>query len=240
MKNHCILIGFGMVGYEAAHAISDKNLIIIEKDEQRYNDALESGFHVIQGDATHYEVLRSTGIERASGMMIAIGMVADTILIALTAKELNPEINISARIDDSTAVSKLRRVGVNNIVTPSQIGGRRLAAFLRQPAIVDFLDLAMKRDDLSLKLEEIKVKSASTVTGKTLKESDIRKTSGGALVMSVLQPNGKHIVAPPADYVLQEGDTLIALGTDETLQNLSEILDVKKEKSKSRADTGEK
>ncbi len=70
---------------------------------------------------------------------------AETILIAMTANELNPKLKISARIDEESGVSKLRRIGVENIVLPSQIGGRRLVAYLKQPAIVDFLDLVINR-----------------------------------------------------------------------------------------------
>jgi len=227
LNKHVILIGYGAVGSEAASACTGAKLIIIEKDQTRLDKALEHGYMAILGDATQEDVLHQVGIEKASGMMIAIGVVADTILISLTAKEINPDLNISARIDDVHAVSKIRRVGVNNIVMLSQIGGRRLAAFIRQPAIVDFLDLVMKRDDLSLKLEQIRISAGSVLEGKTLQESHIRKVTHGATVMSVLQPDGKQITAPQPDYKIQAGDILIALGNDDSLMNLGKMAEKK-------------
>jgi voltage-gated potassium channel len=155
--------------------------------------------------------------------MLATGVVAETILISLTAREMNPDIIISARIDDIHAVSKLRKIGVEHIVTPSVIGGKRLAASIEHPAIVDFLDLVMKREDLSLKLEELKIKSGTQLDGKTLIESELRKTTGGALVLSIRKENGKYIVSPQPDYRIRGGDTLILLGTDDSLEKAMDL-----------------
>ncbi len=223
LKNHAILIGFGAVGREAARNWQDKGLIIVEKDTELVNRAQKEGYMTISGDATRDSILISAGIKRAKGIMIAIGYVADTVLISLTAKELNPGINLSARIDDVHAVSKLRRVGVKNIVLPSQIGGRRLVGFLKQPRIVDFLDMVMGQDELSLKLEEVLIEPGSILVGKYLSDSNIREASGGALVMSIYQQTGKHIVAPPPNYSLQSGDILIVLGTDESIPRVADL-----------------
>jgi len=223
LKNHAILIGYGAVGREAARTWQEKGLIIVERDPDLVSRAQKEGFMAIAGDATEEDVLISAGIERAKGLMIAIGYVADTVLISLTARELNPGINLSARIDDVHGVSKLKRVGVKNIVLPSQIGGRRLVGFLKQPRIVDFLDLVMEQEELSLKLEEVVIESGGKLEGKYLSESNIREASGGALVMSIFQPSGKHLVAPPPDYLLQAEDVLIVLGTDESLRKVCEI-----------------
>lgn len=220
LSGHVILIGFGALGQEAARSWHDSDLIIIEKDRERFDEAQDQEYIALLGDATHDEVLIRAGIKRANGLMIAIGDVADSVLIALTARELTPDIVISTRVDDPMAESKLRRVGVNGVVLPSQIGGRRLAAYLKHPTIVDFLDLVMKRDDLSLRLEEFRVEPDCKLIGETIGESNMRKESGGALVMSVYKPDGNHVVAPSADYRIQADDVLITLGTDEMLKNV--------------------
>jgi len=223
LKDHVILTGFGLVGHEAAKAWDRENLVVIEKNENRYENAVEHGFKAIQGDATQDEILEKAGIKAAHGIILATGVVAETILISLTAREMNPSIIISARIDDIHAVSKLRKIGVEHIVTPSVIGGKRLAASIEHPAIVDFLDLVMKRDDLSLKLEELKLESGCSLDGKTQIESDIRKNTGGALVMSIRKDNGKYVVSPQPDHRLHGGDTLILLGTDDALEKAVDL-----------------
>ncbi len=223
LSGHVILVGFGAVGTEAAHWLSNPNLLVIEKDQDRFDEAQEQGYYTLLGDATQDDILIQAKAKSAKGLVIAIGHVADTVLIAITARELNPDIIISARVDDPHGVSKLRRVGVNSVVQPSQIGGRRLASYLEKPTTVDFLDLVMHRDELSLKLEEIPVVSGCGLEGKTLAKSDIRKASGGALVMSIYTPDGGHVIAPSADYSIRSGDVLITLGTDTTLKKVCEM-----------------
>lgn len=58
----------------------------------------------------------------------------------------------------------------------------------------------MKKDDLTLKLEELIVESGCQLHDKTLIESNIRKVTGGALVMSIRKEDRRHVVSPPPDY----------------------------------------
>lgn len=223
LSDHVILIGFGAVGVEAARWLSSPNLLVIEKNQSRFEEAQDQGYYSLLGDATLDEVLLQAKVKTAKGVIIAIGHIADSVLISLTARELNPGIIISARVDDPHGASKLRRVGVNSVVLPSQIGGRRLASYLEKPTTVDFLDLVMHRDELSLILEEIHIMPGCQLEGKTIAESGIRKISGGALVMSVYTSDGGHNVAPSPDYRISAGDVLITLGTDVTLRNVCKI-----------------
>ncbi len=224
INNHVLLIGYGAVGREASRAWGKSELLVIEQNCERYEKALTHGRIALLGDAADEDVLEKAGITRAKGIMIAIGDVANTVLIALTAKELNPKVRISARIDDPNGISKLKRVGVDNIVAPSQIGGRRLAEFLKHPALVDFLDLVMRRDDIEFKLKQVEVHEGSELAGKTLKEIHLRRVTGGASVLSI-RPRDKqcNINAPDPDYRMKAGDSLISLGTDDSFAKLSKL-----------------
>lgn len=225
LSQHTILVGYGRVGREAVSNWQDPQLVIIERDPTIATEARELGFHVVVGDATHDAVLHKAGIERATSLMIATGGVADNVLIALTARELNPHLFIAARGDEPGSDSKLRRAGADRVVLPNESGGRRLAAFLKQPAVVDFLDLVMHGDELSLRLQEVQVSDTCRLVGKTLEESKIRRESGGALVMSVRRRDGEHIVAPSSDFRLEAGDLLIILGTDEALEKVRRMVE---------------
>jgi voltage-gated potassium channel len=57
LKKHVILIGFGLVVHEAAKAWDRENLVVIEKFEDRYENAVDHGFKAIHGDATHDDIL---------------------------------------------------------------------------------------------------------------------------------------------------------------------------------------
>lgn len=220
LKNHTVLIAYGRVGKAAIEYFpkAKKKMIVIERDPLVVEEAQDKGYMVLTGDATHEEVLAKAHVERASSLIIASGHVADNALIALTAREMNPELFIVARGEDYGSESKLRRAGANRVVVPNLMGGRRLAAFIKQPGVVDFLDLAMHGDDLSLRLQEVEIHSGSTLADKALKDSNIRQESGGALIMAVKKPDGRQIIAPQSEHKLQSGDRLILLGTEQQLE----------------------
>ncbi len=223
LSGHVILTGYGRVGREAAKEWNMDELVIIDNSSDNLSEADQAGFMTIKGDATNDSILRKAGIERAHAIMIATGHVADNVLISLTARELNPAIIISARGSEQSSEVILKRAGANKVVLPHQIGGKRLAAYLKHPSVVHFLDLVMRSDDLSLSLQEFEVSADSCLVGQSLKKSDIRKSSGGALVMAIKCSDGKTVVAPPPDQTIEAGNILITLGTDIALENVRKL-----------------
>jgi voltage-gated potassium channel len=223
LSGHIILIGYGRVGKEAAEEWSSDNLVVIEQDHETAVEAQNAGHLTIEGDSTNDATLLNAGIERASGIMIATADMAHNVLISLTARELNPNIIISARGDDNRSEARLKRAGANMVVLPHKIGGRRMAAFLKHPHVIDFFDMVMQRDDLSLRLQEFRIKPGSNLIGKTLKESDIRKNTNGTLVMAIRTQIGALLVPAPPNYSIEENDLLIGLGTDEALGKMETL-----------------
>ena len=59
--------------------------------------------------------------------------------------------------------------------------------------------------------------------GVQLGDSDIRLHTG-ALVMALRQPDGVFVTNPPPDTVLEAGQVLIAVGTEQQLRDLSELV----------------
>jgi voltage-gated potassium channel len=68
--DHVILCGYGDVGGMVAEKV--KNVVVIEKDIEKFNDLTEKGFLAVRGDSTNPQVLQSAGIDRARAMIIAL------------------------------------------------------------------------------------------------------------------------------------------------------------------------
>jgi voltage-gated potassium channel len=218
MKNHYIVCGAGRMGYEAIKELvgEKRNLVVIENDTDIVQKLDDEGVPVIKGDATEDDVLRSAGVEKAKGLLAALPQDADNVYVSLTARGLNPSLFIIARGTDELSEKKLLKAGADRVILPYQIGGRRMASILVRPEIVDFLELVMGKDELSLRMEIVTVNPKSKLDGLTLKESNIRHDSGGALVMGVLRED-KMIPNPPGDLRLLAGDQLLVLGHPEQI-----------------------
>ena len=129
MKNHIIIAGGGRVGEEIARVISIKNkkFIIIDSDETMVNSLRKKGYIVVSGDASNESVLKEAGIQYAKKIMITLPKAETNILVTLTSKELNPEIEIYSRCEKPSLVSKLKKAGAKVVIVPEIIAADKLA-----------------------------------------------------------------------------------------------------------------
>ena len=61
---------------------------------------------------------------------------------------------------------KLLRAGADRVVNPQQLGGDRMASFVTQPHVVDFVDVGHAAGTLEFRLEELAVARASSLAGR--------------------------------------------------------------------------
>jgi len=120
MRNHYIIAGGGRVGEELAKSFSTtkKEFIIIEKDEAKVNLLKKKGFFAIYGDVTNEEVLKEANIKFAKTIILAMPETEKNLLVTMTARELNPNIEIYARADKPSFVSKLKKAGAKIVIVP--------------------------------------------------------------------------------------------------------------------------
>lgn len=224
LKDHIIIAGFGRVGRQAAAELgaSHEQFVVIDPGEEGIRIAHQHGYRVIAGDAGEDAVLEKAGIRTARGLIVTSGDDASNIYIVLSARVLNPELHIVSRAADESSVPKLMRAGANRAISPYAIGGRRLAHLILSPAVVDFFDTMIRRDDETLNLEGIKVGPGAGIIGHSLASIE-RENRIGATILLLLRDNGV-LANPTPEQVLQEGDQLLALGTTEQLDRLETLL----------------
>jgi len=220
LKDHIVLCGYGEVGVEVARTLEKEGIpfVAVDTDQRAVARAVVNGHLYIQGDATRDETLSEAGIQRARGLVATAGNDADNIFITLSAKGLRPDIFVVARADAQEAESKLKRAGVDRVIFPLALAGRRLAMLALRPLLVDFIDTTMHSRDRALILEDIKVGQGSPVAGLTLKEG--RNCCGGAVFLAVKKRDGNLLTNPPQETLLELGDELVVVGTRQQLRSL--------------------
>ena len=76
-------------------------------------------------------------------MVAALDADSGNLFVTLSARSLRPDIFIVARARIEESEEKLRRAGADRVVNPQSIGGARIAAFVLQPNVTEFLDVVM-------------------------------------------------------------------------------------------------
>jgi len=223
LKGHFILCGFGRVGEEIARVFRSEDVpfVIIDNRPDCLERLAKSEYVFIGGDATRDEVLKEAGIERARGLIAAVGTDVDNTYITLSARGLCRDLYIEARASTPEAVTKLERSGADRVIMPHAIGGSRMAMLALRPAVVDFVDKVIFSRGHQMLLENVDVKENSRLAGLTVK--DVRDRTR-VTTLAVQKKNQTLIPNPSGEEVVEVGDQLFVVGTKAQLSSLEEAL----------------
>ena len=226
LKNHYIVCGFGRIGKVICATLdeNEKSFAVIESDPEEYHAIAEAGYSVIKGDASEDEILKRAGIDHAEGLIAVVSTDADNVFITLTARGLNPGINIMARSSGAQGSKrKLKRAGADRVISPYTIGGMRMAHSMIRPNVIDFLEATMVIDEYNLQIEELAVSETADLQGKTLMDSNIRK-SFDIIVIGIKRGDDKILFNPKPDTVILGKDILIVLGKRQQITALKKSI----------------
>ncbi len=223
LAGHYIICGAGRVGRSVARELARKPapFVMVDTDEAKLQRYSAEGWLSQSGDATHEQVLRQAGIERAKGLVAAATTDAINIYIILTARGMNPKLKIIARASEEDAEKHLLTAGADTVVLPYSFAGYRIAQTFMRPHVVDFFDTAMNRQR-PLEIEEILVTAGASIAGKTLEASRIRQALG-IIVLAIKGESSEMLFNPPPDALIHAGDHLIAMGDLHGLRQLERM-----------------
>lgn len=218
LHGHVIVCGWGRVGRAIAErmATDGTQVVVVDSNPERLDDI--EHLHVI-GDATRDSVLQEAGIERAKALIAAIDTDAENLYVTLSGRSLRPDLFIIARARDESSDAKLLRAGADRVVNPQALGGARMAAFVSQPHVSEFLDVVMHEGQVEFRLEEVRITDGSSLAGFTLRDARIREVTG-ALILALRNEEGDFVTNPHPDTVVTPGQILIAIGTPSQLNAL--------------------
>ncbi len=217
-RDHFIICGFGRMGQEISRVFRSSNVpyAVIEINPEQLPKLVEGGIPFIEGNASDDKVLTAAGIKQARGLVTVAATDEENVFITLTARGLNPDLFIVARSIREENEDKLKRAGANRVMSPYITGGRRMAFAALRPHVLEFLDATIHADHVVFELDDIDIIEKSPFSGKKIRESKIRETSG-ATILAVRAKDGSLNYNPNPDTILNVGDTLIMVGTPSEL-----------------------
>jgi voltage-gated potassium channel len=222
LNHHLIVCGFGRMGRLVCQEFSKQGepFVAVERRAELLEDVQLPHGILLHGDDTSDEVLQRAGVERARSLITVVASDADNLYITMSSRLLNDKLFIVARAEEHRSEQKLLRAGANRVVSPTILGGARVAQAVLRPAVVDFIELATRTEHFELQIEEIQIDPKSTLAGQTLEVSKLRQDFG-TIIVAVKKASGRMTFNPPPDAVMEPGDILIAIGDRESLDRLA-------------------
>jgi len=221
IKDHLIICGYGRIGSTIARHFKRQHIpfVVVERDPVRLQAAMDDGALAVEADASREEVLRRVGIDRARGLVAAVGTDAENVYAVLTARVLRPDLFIVSRAESDDATEKLKRAGADRVISPYQIGAMQMAQTAIRPAVVDFVELATSSESLELAMEEIAIPEQSALVGQTLMATNLRQRYG-VIVVGIQRSDRSMEFNPEPDTKIRAGDKLVVLGRPDSLRKL--------------------
>jgi K+:H+ antiporter len=244
LADHTVIIGYGLNGQNVAAALRTRGMpyVILEMNPRSVRSARANGEPIYYGDAVSEVVLRSLGIARAQCVVLAISDPVATRMAVAAARRINTATYIIARTRYISEIEQLYDAGADTVITEEfetslEIIRRILGRFGYRPATIDrqVLNLRQRRYEMfrggpiekvpiqaEVHFEPFEVEVRSRAHGKSLAELGIRENSGATIVAA--RRSAAVVANPPSNHVLQEGDHVYLIGTEEEIRRAMRLL----------------
>ena len=228
-SGHIVVAGCGATGKHVIEELiaTRTPFVVIDSDighlERVSGDLMDNKMLFVIGDATDDHTLIAAGIKSARGVVAALTHDKDNLFVTLSARSLNPSARIVTKIIEDDAARKMIKAGATSVVSPTMIGGRRMASELIRPEVNEFLDQMLRDKDKNLRLEETTIPDRSSFIGMALKDTPIRRETR-LLVVAVRDADRSFTYNPDPDFVITQGTTLIVMGEADSVVKLRRMI----------------
>jgi CPA2 family monovalent cation:H+ antiporter-2 len=257
LKDHLIIIGFGVNGRNVARAAKVAGIpyLIIEMNPDTVRSEQEKGELIYYGDAVQEAVLERAGINDARVLVVAISDPAATRQVTAIARRLNPKVYVIARTRFVQEVKPLYELGANEVIpeefeTSVEIFTRVLTKYLVPRNDIEKFIAEVRSDgyemfrsptisspslsDLSFHFPNIdictlQVSDKSSIIGKSLAQIELRNKYGVTLL--AIRRDSSILTNPGGDTQLSANDILILLGEPDKVAEVTGLFRNRKEEN---------
>ena len=214
--NSRLLIGLGRFGRHIAQKLNDLNheVMAVDQNEQRVNEALPYVTNAQIGDSTSEEFLSSLGIRNFDACSVTIGdNFQNSLETASLLKELGAK-KVIARASRGVQEKFLLRNGADEVVYPEKQLAAWTAIRCTSDHILDYIELDGDYSMFELEIPE-------QWNGKTIIQLNIRKKYG--INILGIRENGRLNMNITPDTCLDSGKSILVLGKQKDIQKCFHI-----------------
>ena len=224
LSGHVIVCGYGRNGQQAAQILQYHNqpYVVIEQRQELIDKVIAEKPRLLYliGDGTDDDILKRAGIDRARALITALPTDADNVFIVLSARSMNPNIQIISRASHAGSYPKLIKAGANHVIMPDRIGGTHMATLVSKPDVVEFIDFLSSEEGESIHIESVEYDQLPfEIRDKSLQDIMAWKKTGVSCI-GIKTADGKFVISPPENTVITSGMKVLVLGNREQIAEM--------------------
>jgi len=203
-----LILGGGRVGRAAAQMLEERQIVyrVVEK-----NSKLVQNDNYIKGNAADLETLNRAGIQEAPSVIITTHDDSMNIYLTIYCRQLRSDIQIVSRANLNGNISKLHRAGADHVMSHASMGANTIINLLKPNKLLMFAE----------GLNIFRTPIHSSLVGKSLAESHIRKQTGCSVI--AIGRENKLNINPEPSILLRGNDEMVLIGTSDAEKRLMDI-----------------
>ena len=208
-----LLIGLGRFGRHMAVKLREHHhqVLAVDKDEERVNEALKYVTHAQIGDSTNEDFIASLGVADFDVCVVAIGDDFQSSLETTDLLKVHGAKFVVARAARDVQAKFLLRCGADDVIYPEKQMASWAAVRYSAANVFDYIDLT---GDYSI--YEIAV--PKQWVGKSMSQLAIRQKH--RVNVLGIRRDGELDIMPTPSHTFQPGEAVMILGADKDLRNL--------------------
>lgn len=211
-----LLIGLGDFGMHIAKELSDSNseVLAVDVNEDRVNEALKYVTDAQIGDCTNKEYIQSLGVSNFDVCVVTIGDDLQSSLVTVTLLKEYGAVRVVARASNEMHETLLEKVGADSTLYPEKQLASWTAVSCTSDTVLDYIKLS---EDYAI----FELMVPSEWIGKSVVEIDVRKKYA-VNVLGIKRDDDLTMSISPST-VFEENDSVFVLGNKKSIQKAFKI-----------------
>ncbi|MBW2983528.1 NAD-binding protein [Candidatus Woesearchaeota archaeon] len=202
-----VICGWNELSESVYRQIQNNQHHIIIIDPKESPGIIERNVQYIKGDPKDALVLEKANIKNTRNAILCMENDSDVLLTLHLIRQLNPWVNVVAKINNYEHVNLAEHAGADQVVSPSAIAGRLLSIATEEPYVVKWV-LNATTSAAEEEFIEYQVTKESMLHQKTIAEAS--KLMHNAKIIGFVTHKGFEKF-PLDEYVLKSGDRLVLM-----------------------------
>ncbi|RDU64665.1 TrkA family potassium uptake protein [Helicobacter sp. MIT 14-3879] len=231
LKNHYVIFYHNEFSLQLSRHFLKAQIpfVVIDNGEHFEKEAIENKYpYYINDDPHSINTILKSHISSAKGAVIFSKNTTDNIAIIVSIRLYQEELkrkkyNIISIANKEEEIDKLKKIGCNYVVSPTNITAQRISSIILKPGSENIIENFMSNNENSLSLEEVVVPKYSWLVLRKLKEAHLREVVRVSVV-GIRQKDGQYISMPTGDVLISSECKVLLIGAANDIRQAKKIL----------------